>query len=519
LGPALSTIDRDGWHRTSPLAAIFYLGKIYQAIAQHALPSLAPLAVFLFAAEGNLGIKIAFGVGAFVIVTVTGAVIRYLFFRYRITDDSILVREGVFNKTQLDIKFDRIQAINTQQNIVYRAFDLVTVKFDTAGSSKQEGHLPAVRIALADALKDRIRQESAAKAPANDSTEITDTEEIVGSNENTLLQLDVRDMVRIGLSSNRALLFLVFLSPLMQRFENEIEEKVVEGDAVEALASVDVVAAAQTGLAEGVGLGALIVIGLFLFLVAASIIGAFLRFHRFKLVKANEVLRSTSGLLTHHEHSINLAKIQTVLATQNIMLMLFRRFRLNANQASSSKQAKSKSFTIPLCDSGQLPILATEMFGDEFPGVVLDPTSSEFVPIAIDYVRSRVILAGILPASVVTAIMFVPMGWYALIFLLWIPLIGAVVWRLYKRYGISVTKDGIARRRGFIGFRISAFLHRKVQRISITQTALQRRVGLASLRFYLASGSIKVPYVDFRKATAIRDYVLYTVESSQKAWH
>jgi putative membrane protein len=515
----LSTTDRDGWHRTSPLAAIFYLGKIYQAIAQHALPSLAPLAVLIFAAEGNLTSKIAFGVGAFVIVTVTGAFVRYLFFRYRITDDSILIREGVFTKTQLDIKFDRVQAINTERSVVYRAFDLVTIKFDTAGSAKQEGHLPAVKTALAAALKDRIRRESVAKAPTNDAHEGTSSEEHVGSDEKTLLRLDVRDMVRIGLSSNRALLFLVFLGPLMQRFENEIEDKVVEGDAAEALAAIDAVAAAQTSLVEGVGLGAFIVVGVVLFLVAASIIGAFLRFHQFKLVETNDVLRSTGGLLTHHEHSINRAKIQSVRATQNIMLRLFRRFRLDARQASSGKQAKGKSFAIPLCDSDQLPMLATELFGGEFPGIVLEPSSTEFVPIAKYYVSSRIILGGVLPASIFTAIMFVPLGWYALVFLLWIPLIAGVVWRLYKRYGILITEDGIARRRGFIGYQISAFLHRKVQRISITQTAPQRRRGLATLRFYLASGSIKVPFVDFGKATAIRDYVLYTVESSQKAWH
>ena len=87
-------------------------------------------------------------------ITVIGAFIRYWFFRYRIEDDSVLIREGVLKKIQLDIKFDRIQAINTQQNIIYRQFDLVTVQFDTAGSAKQEGHLPAIKSSLAESLKE-----------------------------------------------------------------------------------------------------------------------------------------------------------------------------------------------------------------------------------------------------------------------------------------------------------------------------------------------------------------------------
>ncbi len=115
--------------------------------------------------------------------------------------------------------------------------------------------------------------------------------------------------------------------------------------------------------------------------------------------------------------------------------------------------------------------------------------------------------------------MLVPLGPIALVFLLWLPISAYVVWRHYKRYGVLVTQDGIALRRGFVGYRITAFLHRKVQRISLTQTLLQRRKGLATLRFYLAAGSVKVPYVDVKKAGELRDHVLYRIESSQLAWH
>ena len=140
----MSTAETNKWRRTSPLAAIFYLGKIYQAIAKNAIQSLAPLAAFLVAYQGDLTGKLIIGGGGFVAITVISSIVRYWFFRYKIADGSILIREGVIKKTQLDIKFDRIQAINTQQNVIFRAFDLVTVKFDTAGSANVEGHLPAI---------------------------------------------------------------------------------------------------------------------------------------------------------------------------------------------------------------------------------------------------------------------------------------------------------------------------------------------------------------------------------------
>ena len=131
----MNDTDTDRWRHTSPLAAIFYLGKIYQTIAKNAVQSLAPLVAFLFAYQGDMTGKLVLGGGTFITFTVVAAILRYWFFRYRIADGSILIREGVIKKTQLDIKFDRIQAINTKQNVIFRAFYLVTVKFDTAGSA------------------------------------------------------------------------------------------------------------------------------------------------------------------------------------------------------------------------------------------------------------------------------------------------------------------------------------------------------------------------------------------------
>jgi putative membrane protein len=104
--------------------------------------------------------------------------------------------------------------------------------------------------------------------------------------------------------------------------------------------------------------------------------------------------------------------------------------------------------------------------------------------------------------------------------LLWIPACAIVVWQKYRRYGVLYGQDGLALRSGLIGFRVVAWLHRKVQRVSITQSPFQRRRQLATVRIFLAAGSaIRIPYLEQGKARALRDYVLYRVESSEVAWH
>jgi len=460
--------------------------------------------------------KVAFGAAVFFLLTIAGAVLRYLFFRYRITADSVLIREGVLKKTQLDIKFDRIQAINTRQSIIYRAFGLVTIMLDTAGSGKQEGHIPAVRMLLADSLKERIRQTAATKPAGDDAASNDDDADDRASPARRLLSLQSADMIRIGLSSNRALVFLIFLGPLLERLGDSVEESIEEGIENGAIAATEM---AQASFSSSLSYGLMIFFGVILFLVTTSVIGAFLRYHRFELVNDNHVLRSTGGLLTRHEHSIGVTKVQSVLVSQNVVLRLFRRFRLQARQASSDRTKASKSFTIPLCRPDQLHTLSREFFGDEYRDAVLDPGSSNFTPIASQYFRTRVLWFGIVPAMLLTTTMAFLVGLSSLLFLLWIPLNAYISWRLFKGYGFFIATDGVALRRGLIGFRVSTFLHRKIQRISLTQTVMQRRKGLATLRFFLASGSVKLPYMDYREACQLRDYALYRAESNRAAWH
>jgi putative membrane protein len=439
----------------------------------------------------------------FVEIRLSGELIRYCFFVYLITSDSVLIREGVLKKIQLDIKFDRIQAINTKQNVIYRAFDLVTVEFDTAGSAKQEGHLPAIKSALANSLREKIRS----------TDRSVDTEDELKPESRALLQLDNRDMIRIGLSNNRALIFLALLSPLIENLADRIEKTIDESTLLAVLEG------AGFAVAGGIGLAISIAILLLFLLAAASIVGAFLRYYRFELCAEGDVLRSTGGLLTRHEHSVNLTKIQSLRAIQSPILRLFGRFRLRAKQASSGKPGKGKQFIIPICEPDQLPMLEDEVFGEEFEDFDLRPKSDSFRPIAKSYMRSRVILTGLLPAFAATSFFYLIAGPISLIFLLWIPLNAFGIWTKYRKFGFTIAGNGMVIRKGFFGYQTTAFLHRKVQRISVTQTLLQERKGLATIRFYLASGSLRLPYVDFQMARDLRDYILYKVESSRRAWH
>jgi len=163
--------------------------------------------------------------------------------------------------------------------------------------------------------------------------------------------------------------------------------------------------------------------------------------------------------------------------------------------------------------------LGAEVFADEFPSLELDPKSPKWKSISKSYIRSRFVMFGVLPTIAVVSLFYALIGTAALVFLIWLPICALAVITNYRKFGYDIVETGVMLRRGFLGYQSTAFLHRKIQRISVTQTKLQERKGLATIRFYLASGSLRLPYVDYKMAKELRDYILYKVESSRFSWH
>ena len=493
------------WQRTSPFALLFFLGRIVRLIIKNAWQSIAPLIVYISVGQEDLVTKLSIGGFAIVVIIITGAVLSWLFFGYQIREDSVLIRSGVFKKKQLDIKFDRIQGINTQQNPVYRVLGLVTVTFDTAGSSGSEGNLPAVTRTFADALREKIGGRKQVQRNG-------DEEEI--SSAITLLKLDWRDMIRIGLADRRALIVIALIGPLMEKIGDQIS------DVVDQALQTFVFEAVQIGVSTGVFIVIGIIIAIFLLFAIISIAAAFLRYHNFELSLDGQTLRSRGGLLTTHEHSMDLQKIQTLRLQQGIVQKWLNCFTMTARQAISGRKKSSKKvFSIPVVTAELADRLRPLLLAPEAGRLTQNPRSKSFMPISPFYMRSRILFIGLLPGILLTAFFLTEFGSAGFATLLWIPLVAFLSWRNWRRAGYMHDDDELVRRSGLFGFRTVSLLFRKVQRVTITQSRYQRRKNLASLRMQMASGGVRVPYIDYATAQQLRDYILYRVESSQKAWH
>ena len=78
------TPESGQWHRTSPLAVLFFFSKVVKLIVQNAWQSLAPLVAFAVAYKGDLVETAALAGAGIVTLIAFAAVLQYLFFRYRL---------------------------------------------------------------------------------------------------------------------------------------------------------------------------------------------------------------------------------------------------------------------------------------------------------------------------------------------------------------------------------------------------------------------------------------------------
>lgn len=501
----LKDTDDVAWRRASPYSVLFFLGRTIRLLAKNAAQVLAPLAAYLVAFGGDLQSKLTVIAVVLAIGVALVSVLRYWFFRFSIGTDAVLIRDGIVRKRQLDIKFDRIQGINTEQNIVYRYLGLVTVSFDTAGSAGSEAELPAVPTALAESLRDSIGKHDGAAGASPEEREERTME---------LLRLNAGDMVRIGLADRRALVIFAVIAPLMEQIGDRGRQLVADfaEDAARRFGELD----AQLGFA----LLAVSVVAVLVLLAVLSVAAAFLRYHDFRLVKVGDRLRARAGLLTRHENALDLGKIQVVRLTQGIVLGFFRRFRLQARSATSGgRQQSDRILTVPVADDDFANEFLRLALAPEAGTLPSDPRDAGFTGVSRRYMLPRIFLFAVLPA-VTGFLVFLPTeGAAALLTLAWVPVGSLLVYRAWRRCGFALDADGLVRRVGLFGYRLDAFLFRKVQRVTLRQSWFQRRRRLANVQVFLASGHVTIPYIGLRMACDLQDYMLYKSESSLKAWH
>lgn len=527
------------WRRTSPFAILFFAGNIVKSVARAMIQgALIPLIATIPLVRDNPGIL---GVLFLVLLAVlllpfVAGTVQWICFRFRIADDRLLIRKGVLKKTALDLPYERVQGINVRRSPVDRLFGLVTVTLDTSGSVQAEGKLPSIKAEVARRLQRSVaalRPVAGDPAAGEGDSETAGTSGPAVETGRTLLRLGPTDMVRIGLASRN----FIFVAALVGVLTDLLQPGDLLDPVLEAIeAGVNSAASAFTGLGALAqwGLAAALVASIAGVALLLTVTAAFLRHHNFTLGHDDGRFRSRAGLLTQREVVVEAPKIQQLTVSQGLVLRWMRRYRLYALPAGAASPEVGRASVLDVPDVLEVPLLGDRLaddlraliFARESTTIPVLPGSSGFKRVSPYYVRALALRYGLVLAAVFgTLVLLASAGRFAgtsTILFWWaasIPVAALAAWQRWRRQGYVYDRDGLASRSGFLGSGVKAFLMRKVQSATVRQSPLQRRKGLATLQVQLACGRIAVPYIDRREACALRDYILYRVESSRRRWH
>lgn len=496
--------------RQSPIAIFLIVQKLLEQIVRQFWPILLVVILnnFDFQTKGNAGsedpyfTRILFAIGA---LSAIGSIIAYFKFYYYIKDDEFIIEKGLFNKTKINLPFDRIQTINFEQNLIHQAFNVVSLEIDSAGSNQKEISLQAIRRKDAEAIRSFIMTEKA-KLKKTELVEV-DKEEIELPSDNLLMQLYPIDLLKVGISQNHIRGLGIILGFGFWIFQTLEEVVYSEGrNMANALEE-------QLNVGTAIYYGVYLMVALVIFSILISLVMTVFQHFDLKFFRTKVGFKVISGLFTKREASANINKIQLIRWQDSILKRIFGIFQLGLFQASSAAVNTRQSINVPGCYEYQINTVRATYFPEE---QYLNYSVHGISPLIIG---RRVLYLGGIPMAILLINAWlnqsILMGGFAFIWPVFIYLTSRIY---HKNWKFHLSEEGILTEHGILGTQFTLLKWYKVQAVKTRQSIYQRRKDLADLYFYTAAGSVRIPYIPLEKAQEITNYVLYKVEVDNRSW-
>ena len=498
------TSNSQDWQKLSPFALVYFIVHFFfRFIKDGLLNILPPFAVILLQVENKL-LWFSIGATGFIIAVVLYATLFYMFFRYKLTKDEVLLQRGVLKKEQLNLNFARIQNVNLSTPLYFSPFNLVNAQLDAAGSKGQEVVLAGIDRPKAELLRQEVF--SYAKEQTNDE-DVEQHESL----EEPSLTLQNSEVAKFGLFSSTIFLAFAVLAPFQKQLNPIIEHQLVHplSQNYSSFVTSEKIALAFAVIS--------IVLSVILIMLLISSIASLLRFYNFELLVEEEKIKRTCGLLERVQFSLQKSKIQSIEVKQNWAAKLLNRYTLNCKQINNStakKAQKQQSLVVPVLTKQQVNSVLDLCWGE-----TINLDKMNFTGISIRFFHKTLIFYVLLPAVVAFTVLFNQLDVLTISAILAYLLISTGMSYLrYRRYGYAIFDNQVVVRKGLFGVSYKVFKKFKIQQVSQIQTPMMKKNNVASLRFTLASGNITIPYIPQNTVRQEIDQCAYLAECVDKNW-
>lgn len=139
------------WQMWADLWQSWRSGELMENLQQNPIPYLIGAGVFLLLA----------------ILIFAGFTLSWWFTRYKITDEHVMVKSGIFVRQYRKARIDRMQAVDLRQPLLARLTGLAELKFEVAEGDGTAATLAFVRKVEAEQLRTDIMDRAAGRAPTS----------------------------------------------------------------------------------------------------------------------------------------------------------------------------------------------------------------------------------------------------------------------------------------------------------------------------------------------------------------
>ncbi|WP_282298213.1 PH domain-containing protein [Stenotrophomonas sp. PS02289] len=411
-------------------------------------------------------------------VLVVISVLQYLTFRYHIGHDAISVRSGIVARNRREIPFARIHNVVVHQNPLHRLFGVAELRLESAGGHRPEAEMRVLKLSQALALEQLVRQRGQQPPPLPDAESASAVAPLAPSDAlpaSVLLQLNTRDVLRIGLLSNRGwVAVLAAWGASYQFFPRGYVGDVIEHHGREVFGY-----ASHLHPATWVWVVAALfaVGGFWLLLRMLSVLLALLRYHGFQLTEHERRLTVSSGLLTRMRSSVARRRIQAWTLRETALQRWLGRRQLRIDNAAGVGSDDDRR------DLRELAPLATPTACDDLLRHLLPRL--QWPPARWNGVARRGWWRLCLPAWVIvpllTAGAVYEVGAWGTVLLAWLPWSAFRAYREIARMGYHLDADYVAVRGGWWTrwWRLAEL--DKLQSLRLSRSPLDRLMGTATV--------------------------------------
>lgn len=434
------------------------LGTVRRWIGVAAVPGVVALL------NGQFGVRtlvfVLLGVVLLAILSSVWGVLSWWATTYRVSGGALHLKRGVLQKTERSLPLERVQSVDTVQDVVQRIFGVVEVRIEAAGGGREaEISLPALSTEAADALREELTSSMRRTIP--------------GSPEEpeVLARLSGRDLLLAGMTSGQIGVAAAVVFGALQAVDNllprDLTQRLIEDFLPRSISAI-----------------LLLVFAVALLAWALAILGTVLAHAGFTLSRSadGKYLHIKRGLLERHASTVPLARIQAIKIVEGVLRQPFDLATIRVESAGFGAEQGVSTTLFPLLRRGQVRMLlriAVPEFDAPFDRLEPLPTRA----------RRRYAFRSALPVLLLAApnaVVFFPWGFA--------PLLLVVPAALYGLLRHRAAGHGLDGERLLLRFRrlarTSVIVPRgRLQSRGHSVSPFQRRKELATFRVEVASGS------------------------------